>query len=64
MLAMSMELVKLDRPRRRMAERSGSDRSVRAPVAQVFCTTMVGNLAEKSSAFCATEIATLRAIAL
>jgi hypothetical protein len=28
----------------------------------VFCTTMLGNFAEKSAAFCATKIAVLRAI--
>ena len=31
---------------------------------QVFCTTMFGNFAEKSSALCATKTAVLRAISL
>ena len=35
-----------------------------APAGHVFWMTMLGNFAEKSSAFCATKIATLRAIAL
>src|SRR5689334_7731230 len=47
-----------------------TDRNSRVPddagptKSYVFCTTMFGNLVEKSSAFCATKMATLRAIAL
>jgi len=40
------------------------ERGAGVDAAHVFCTTMLGNFVEKSSAFFVTAIATLRAIAL